>query len=331
MLSLSFPGVAIVDTEGGTDFYQGREGVAPFMVLPEKDVTKVMEALNWVEQDRGQTVQTLVIDPITVLWSVLQEAGLQAAQNRARRNNRSADDVSLTQKDWGVIKREWNRLMTRLVNLPCNVIITAREKDIVEQRGTEMITIGKKGDTEKSTPYMADVTVRMTVIKGKDGTMRRVGIIEKDRTGFFKLGQEIENLNFSHFAPALGKQSNSAPLASQRTEEEAAKSAVALFDEEAPKYGGKPTALVPDPDPEDVPFEQEALKVFATPEAEAEMQSKLVAEYAGDAGMKDISYTDAKVKTYVFSEPMLNDLRTARTKAVERVKSRKATADILNS
>lgn len=198
--ALSWPGVAMIDTEGGADLYGGRYD---FQVLRTKSLTDIVKAIEAVKKDNGKSVQTVAIDPITVVWQVLQEAGQQAAEARAARYNRPVEDVVLTQRDWGLIKRKLYSAMIDLMNLPINVVLTAHLKDETEtrtdSRGQEkQVKIGEKPDAEKKTAYWCDTVIRLAVEKGE-----HVGYVEKDRSGLFTVGQRIPNISYQHFVPLL--------------------------------------------------------------------------------------------------------------------------------
>lgn len=172
-LSLTAPGkVAVIDTEGGTAFYSNRAGLAPFDVLPTKTFHDVTRAVAYLKEHPGE-YETLVIDPVTVLYETLQDA---AQVRRARvRNDVEAE---LEMLDWNAIKRAYKALMTDIINLPMHVIVTARERDETVKQGREFIKIGVRADAEKSTPYYFDTVVRL-IAKGD----KRSAVIEKDRTG----------------------------------------------------------------------------------------------------------------------------------------------------
>ncbi len=72
--------MALIDTEGGAALYGGR---FDFDVLHTKDFATVMRAVEEMKTDGGKTYHTLVIDPITVLWQTLQDAGQTLAEARA--------------------------------------------------------------------------------------------------------------------------------------------------------------------------------------------------------------------------------------------------------
>ena len=186
MFALSFPGkVAVIDTEGGTELYGGRGDVQDFDVIRTKSYEEVMSAIDFIEADGGKTYQTLVVDPITVVYQVLQEA---AAKNSKTR------DGGIDMRGWGVIKTRMNRLYVRLTNLPVHVVVTSRLKESYEQSGSDLVRAGVKPDSEKSTPYLFDIVLRME----KAGRAYRA-VVEKDRSN--TLGSMVENVSYANLAP----------------------------------------------------------------------------------------------------------------------------------
>lgn len=172
-LALTAPGkVAVIDTEGGTAFYAGRSGLSAFDVLPTKTFNDVTRAIAYLAAHPGE-YETLVIDPVTVLYETLQDA---AQSKRAEKRHNSEADLEML--DWQRIKRAYKALMTDLVNLPMHVIVTAREKDDEEGSGDNRRKVGTKPDAEKNTPYYFDTVVRL-VARGQE----RKAEVTKDRTG----------------------------------------------------------------------------------------------------------------------------------------------------
>lgn len=194
-LALTSPGpIAVIDTEGGTAFYANRvgpKGLSRFDVLPTKTFAQVEQAIAYLRAN-PRDYETLVIDPVTVLYETLQDA----AQDRRAEVRRNAE-ADLEMLDWQRIKRAYKRLMTDLVNLPMHVVVTARETDLTEERVTtggrkERVKIGHKPDAEKSTPYYFDTTIRLVpAAKGREA------VIEKDRTGTHALNARLVNANFA--------------------------------------------------------------------------------------------------------------------------------------
>jgi hypothetical protein len=184
-LALTSPGkVAVIDTEGGTAFYANRAGLSAFDVLPTKTFHDVIAAVAYLKAHPGE-YETLVIDPVTVLYETLQDA----AQVR-RGRQRNDPDAELEMLDWNAIKRTYKALMTDLINLPMHVVVTARERDETIKQGREFVKVGVKPDAEKSTPYYFDTIVKLTM-KGA----KRTAVIEKDRTG--TLPAEVSGASFA--------------------------------------------------------------------------------------------------------------------------------------
>jgi hypothetical protein len=222
-LALTSPGkIAVVDTEGGTAFYADRvgdKGLSAFDVLPTKTFAQVEQAVSFLRANPGM-YETLVIDPVTVLYETLQEA----AQSR-RAQQRNDPDADIDMLGWQRIKRSYKRLMTDLVNLPLHVICVARERDMEEERGERRVKIGWKPDAEKSTAYYFDVVVRL--VPAKDGG--RIAIVEKDRTGTHGLNAQLANPTFARlFAAAIKAGANASATRTLQSGEDAAKIDAAL-------------------------------------------------------------------------------------------------------
>jgi len=194
--------IAVIDTEGGTAHYAGRDGLQEFDVLPTKTYKDVKAAVEFVAAN-PEAYGTLVIDPLTVIWETLQDSAQikRAAANAAKgRGNGIVEETDLEMLDWGRIKRQYKSLLTAIINLPIHTIVVAREKDETEKRGDQMVRIGSKPDAEKGTPYFFDTVLRMFV----DAGTRKMTVI-KDRTGSNDIKSEIVDPTFdSVFAKALG-------------------------------------------------------------------------------------------------------------------------------
>lgn len=189
---LASPGkVAVIDTEGGTAFYAARKGLSEFDVLTTKSYRDVVQALDFLAQP-GSGYETVLVDPVTILYDQLQEAALKGRERKVAAKGGNPDEADLEMLDWGRIKRHYKAVMRRLTNLPIHVVVTAREKDVTEKRGSDMVKVGVRPDAEKGTAYEFDVVLRMIAKGGQ-----RIAIVEKDRTGTLALGQEIEGPTFT--------------------------------------------------------------------------------------------------------------------------------------
>lgn len=196
-LALTFPGpIAVIDTEAGTAHYAGRTGLSPFEVISTKSYVEAKRAVDWLASG-DHPYRTVVVDPVSVLYEVLQDT---AITRRASQRGIGVLEADLEMLDWGRIKRQWKTLMTALVNLPLHVVCIARQKDETEKRGSEMVKVGVKFDAEKNTDYWFDVVLRMGKARegdeSSDGAIRAV-IVEKDRTpAALTLGAVITDPSF---------------------------------------------------------------------------------------------------------------------------------------
>lgn len=194
-LALTAPGrIAVIDTEGGTAFYANRvgpKGLSEFDVLTTKTFAQVEQAIVYLKANPG-SYETLVIDPVTVLYETLQDA----AQDRRAEVRRNAE-ADLEMLDWQRIKRAYKRLMTDLVNLPMHVVVVAREADLTEERvgsngRKERVKVGFKPGAEKDTDYYFDTVIRLVpASKGREA------VVQKDRTGTHALNARLLNPTFA--------------------------------------------------------------------------------------------------------------------------------------
>lgn len=224
--SLTFPNVAIIDLEGGTDFFSDR---FQFHVLDTKSFAEVLDAVKFLEQG-NHSFRTLVIDPVTIIWSALQEGRLEFKTKNPDKAVSGEEKSFFTYQDWGQLKRFYSMLMTKLVNLPMNIVLTSRLKDEYEINGNEMTKIGVKPEAEKSTPYITDIRFRLEV----DRHGKRVAIFEKDRTGHFDRGTKVENPCYDTFRSLVEKndQNNKNPQAIHQDDNEAAQKDAEFFIEQ---------------------------------------------------------------------------------------------------
>jgi hypothetical protein len=202
--ALSFPGpLAVIDLEGGTALYDG-----DWAVLRTKDITKIEAAI--AELGRGGTYRTVVIDPLTVLWQVLQDAGQGLVDKR--RGDSLESGQALSPREWGIIKRRYNSILTRLINLPLHVVLIARDTDLYEGKGDALTKVGTKADVEKSTAYVADF-VLWCQATGGDGKAQFSAVVEKSRSSRLPIGQRLTaysadpatGLYARHFAAIAGE------------------------------------------------------------------------------------------------------------------------------
>ena len=82
-------------------------------------------------------METVCIDSWTILWSVQQEFADANAEKRASKYNRSVEEASVTQLDWGLAKRPMKMLTNRMANLPVRyLVLIGREKALYADNTT---------------------------------------------------------------------------------------------------------------------------------------------------------------------------------------------------
>ncbi len=227
---LGFPSPAVIDLEGGTDFYADR---FQFSVLDTKSFAEVLNAVEFLETGHHD-FKTIVIDPITVIWSALQDGRLEFKTQNIDKAVSGEEKAFFSYQDWGQIKRFYSMLMTKLVNLPMHVVMAGRQKDEYEiKKNGDMTKIGVKIEAEKSTPYLPDICFRLEV---DERSGQRVGIFEKDRSGHFPKGSRVGGISFETFRPLIEEISKGTQQATHQKEEDAgAKDAEFFQQEEQPR------------------------------------------------------------------------------------------------
>lgn len=171
------PSCAVIDTEGATDLCHSMPEIPPFVSLKTADIYEVIDAIEAivagaVKMPDGSPVQTIVIDSMSVLWHVRQEAGLLNAEARVRRKSKGGplnlDTIDMSFHDWGKAKRPIRQLMNRLNSIPFHVVITARQRDEYAKRpgaqsDTDLVKVGATFDAEKNLDYEVDLALHMEV------------------------------------------------------------------------------------------------------------------------------------------------------------------------
>jgi len=228
--ALQAPHPAVIDPEHGTDWFIGRSGFSDWEVMDSlmgDMVEQIHSGLSFLES--GFEVEnifdpvlkrnvprlthrraidptanlpvhgreTLVIDPVTLLWENIQ---FNQALKIERSDRKNKDDFSW--KDHGDMKRDYKGILNRLINLPMNVIVTARSGDITED-GKK---VGTKADSEKSTIYAFDLFFEMVNPMDPKNPDRRDAVIIKDRSQTYRQGQRVENVSWqSMLVPILAR------------------------------------------------------------------------------------------------------------------------------
>lgn len=189
--------LAILDLEGGSLVYHSKSTLfEAFDRLQTRSIQEIEAAVKSLESDTHY--QSIVIDPITIYYELLQEAYQEKRILKSKN-----DDAALAMKDWGDIKKRYKSLLTRLINLDKNIIIITREKDVTQEVAGQQVVVGFREDCEKSTEYMPDISLRLSL----SGAIRKC-LIKKDRTITYQSGAIIELPKFETWLDNLPKGSD---------------------------------------------------------------------------------------------------------------------------
>ena len=196
-LALQFPSPVAIDLEGGTELY-GES--FDFSVLPASDADEVSEAVDWLSKNKHD-YRTLIIDPITIYWEMLQKKWSDIFLNRNKAGKGFKHEFYEMQiKDWNTVKAEFKEFLRSLIMLDMNVILTARQKTKYAD-GASMRAIGETFDGEKSLPFIFDTTLQLSV--NKEG--KHMGLTLKDRSNKLPpIGKGEWEVTYKVFEEAYG-------------------------------------------------------------------------------------------------------------------------------
>lgn len=201
------PGKTLVfDFEGGTDLFEGRvdfdywtddEG------YKTQSYRELKKCIDFLKTKEGRGYQTFIIDPITLIWTLLQQERQDykeekyLAKNRGNAKANETDLETFTTRDWNIVKKMHKAVIDEISALPQNVILIAREKDVVEMKNGEPVKTGEfTYEGEKNTIYAVDFVVRLVVDKR---SQKRTAVIDKDRSGHYATGAVIPDPTFELF------------------------------------------------------------------------------------------------------------------------------------
>ena len=212
-LAGTFPKICLVDTEDGQTYYlEKNENI--LKVLPTISAAEVQDALNELDDENViNTFDTVVVDSGTKLYENMQAAAYNVAEKRAKKQNNAVrnsvtgkgkmvdlDDLNISRRDWGHIKR-WNQQLTTMYILLSNMgkwaVITAHIKDVFDDpNSVEKKKIGTTADLAKKADYNFDIVLRTFTRKGKNGDPEYFAEVLKDRTEVTKTFQILKNPTF---------------------------------------------------------------------------------------------------------------------------------------
>lgn len=236
---LSFPGVALVDADSGSNFYDMRNVLATTPALSYKQLEEDLDELE-MDEDSFKEIQTIAIDSLTRLHETLNIAMNEVAEDRAVNAGREAEAEGLSFREYGKIKTYYEKFYGRMVALAKqakHLVFIAEQKDKTERTSSgEMKKIGVVPNAPKDIEFDFDVVVRTFQDKvKKDGKTQMIpkGEILKDRTGTYQVGDIVEKPSYENWKDAVeaalqGKKRSKQEI---KTISEAAKDEISVVDD----------------------------------------------------------------------------------------------------
>ena len=232
--------VAYIDTERGTDFYcqaVPTRAVHPeafdFDALYTRSLTETLASVRGLKPEEHGVI---VLDSVTHLW----EAAMAAYSGR------QTSIGTIPMHAWGKIKKPYKDLMAFLLSSPLHVIICGRQKTVYaeDEETEELKATGVTMRAEGETPYEPHILIRMEGLKPKktNEVAQIIAYAEKDRTGVLS-GRSFVNPSFESLCKPLLGLLGSVQAHVATSDEEAAKDAEALADQEKQREGASSELL----------------------------------------------------------------------------------------
>jgi hypothetical protein len=194
MAAIQFPAPYLIDTERGAEnagyvaALKAAGGAYWFTVDADEMIEEVRNLLSTKHKYR-----TLVIDPLTVLYNDLLDKSSASLATK--------DDPTGTAfgRHKGPADKKVKHLLSLLLRLDMNVVITSHAKTKWEKNGKEIVDAGQTFDCYAKLDYLFDLAFEVQ-FRGKD----RVGIVRKSRLDAFPLG-DVFPFGYDEIAARYGR------------------------------------------------------------------------------------------------------------------------------
>lgn len=207
---LSFPDIALVDADSGSNFYDLSNVKVVTGALSYKELEEDLDELE-LDDELFDSIQTFVVDSISRLHETLSVAMNKVAERRAVSAGREAEAELLSFREYGKMKTYYEEFYGRMVGyakMGKHLVFIAEQKDKTENINGEIRKVGVMPNAQKDIEYDFDVVVRTfqeeTVIDGKKVRVPK-GIVLKDRTGTFNVGEIIDKPHYNLWKDAVEK------------------------------------------------------------------------------------------------------------------------------
>ena len=192
--ALSSPNPLVVDLEGSTRLYASefdfwKAEIDKNNQLACNSATLVKNVINEIFNGEYPDRKTLIIDPVTDLLDCIENI---CATQYEKNISKKIDTLNAVQKTkWYAFRRETTRtILNQLKDVPMNLILIARAKNIWDTVDGKMQPVGLTYDALDIVEYLMDIVIQLE--KGIDGSK---AIVKKSRIGNLPKVLDVQNYN----------------------------------------------------------------------------------------------------------------------------------------
>lgn len=203
VFGLSFPEVAVIDTESKVGVYENNPKYNKNLVAVA-DTSNYYDTLDIIQEVVDNNLcKTLMIDSETYIKESLEVACMEVEEARAAKKGGNIDDQTISMRGYGKIKLNSNRM--RLLKAQASakgitIISTAHKEDIMQKVGSEQVKVGEKPALRKNAQHDYDVILRFYKERNMaTGAIKFLAEVEKDTTCTFPVGTILENASYDLF------------------------------------------------------------------------------------------------------------------------------------
>lgn len=198
--SLSAPSPLVVDLEGSTRLYAGEFDFYKAEInqndnRASNSATLVTNIVQEILDGKYPDRKTLIIDPVTDLLDCIEDC---CAKKYEQGIGKKVDQLNQLQKTkWYAYRRETSRtVLNKLKDVPMNLILVARAKNIWDTKDGKMQPVGLTYDALDIVEYLMDIVIQLE----KSGEETKA-IVKKSRIG--NLPKILDVKDFSSIENAL--------------------------------------------------------------------------------------------------------------------------------
>lgn len=198
--ALSAPNPIVVDLEGSTRLYANefdfwKAEVDKTNPLASNPATLTVNLIKEILEGQYSDRKTLIVDPLTDLLDCIEDI---SAKKYEKMIGKKVGELNAVQKTkWYAYRREMARtVLNQLKDIPVNLILIARAKNLWDQKDGKMQPVGLTYDALDIVEYLMDIVIQLE----KNGDETRA-IVKKSRLG--NLPKILDVKNYDSIRQAL--------------------------------------------------------------------------------------------------------------------------------